>query len=89
MQWTSSVSSRSASVRLRAVRTRIGLPAESSSSGTLREPAGSSSITSSVSEVLPTGSPALRVAEDGAWAAEAPSADAVPAVAPILEAARA
>ncbi len=48
MQWTSSVSSRSASVRLRAVRTRIGLPAESSSSGTIAEPPGSSSISSSV-----------------------------------------
>ncbi|CAM5722754.1 hypothetical protein SALBM311S_11660 [Streptomyces alboniger] len=44
MQWTSSVSSRAASVRLRAVRTRIGLPAESSNSGTTVEPPGSSSI---------------------------------------------
>ncbi len=48
MQWTSSVSSRPASVRLRAVRTRIGLPAWSSMSGTIGEPAGSSSISSSV-----------------------------------------
>lgn len=48
MQWTSSVSSRPASVRLRAVRTRIGLPAWSSRSGTIGEPAGSSSISSTV-----------------------------------------
>ncbi len=48
MQWTSSVSSRSASVRLRAVRTRIGLPAWSIRSGTIGEPAGSSSISSTV-----------------------------------------
>lgn len=48
MQWTSSVSSRSASVRLRAVRTRIGLPVASSSSGTTGEPPGSSWISSRV-----------------------------------------
>lgn len=48
MQWTSSVSSRPASVRLRAVRTRIGLPDWSSRSGTIGEPPGSSSISSTV-----------------------------------------
>lgn len=48
MQWTSSVSSRAASVRLRAVRTRIGLPDASSSSGTTGEPPGSSWISSRV-----------------------------------------
>ncbi len=48
MQWTSSVSSRSASVRLRAVRTRTRPPEASSISGIAREPAGSSSMTSRV-----------------------------------------
>lgn len=51
MQWTSWVSSRSASVRLRAVRTRIGLPSASSRSWTIGAAVGSSSISSRVSVV--------------------------------------
>ncbi|CAM5341304.1 hypothetical protein SALBM217S_03862 [Streptomyces griseoloalbus] len=71
MQWTSSVSSRSASVRLRAVRMRIGRPAWSSRSGTIGVPPGSFSISSSVSCAGVVAAVAVVAVADGAAASGA------------------
>lgn len=80
MQWTSSVSSRPASVRLRAVRTRIGLPDWSSRSGTIGEPAGSSSISSTVRFV----GAALSARTPGAGVRSVPVPVPVPELVPVL-----